>query len=130
MSIEVDAIYEGGMLKPDRQLPLAEHQRVRIVVRDARVVDRAIDRNQDWWQTLQDILADQKKRGFAGTVTEVDRTDNGYEGAHEPDPQELHWRRYRRVMLIYLDTVIVIYAIEGSALIVSACAFRCRKRRQ
>ena len=32
MSIEVDATYENGVLKPDRPLPLEEHQRVKVVV--------------------------------------------------------------------------------------------------
>lgn len=32
MSIEIDATYEDGMLKPDRPLPLKEHQRVKVVV--------------------------------------------------------------------------------------------------
>lgn len=31
----VDATYEGGVLKPDRPLPLSEHQRVRISVASA-----------------------------------------------------------------------------------------------
>lgn len=29
MSLEVDAVYEDGVLKPASPLPLAEHQRVR-----------------------------------------------------------------------------------------------------
>jgi predicted DNA-binding antitoxin AbrB/MazE fold protein len=32
MSIEVEAVYEQGVLKPDQPLPLEEHQRVKIVV--------------------------------------------------------------------------------------------------
>lgn len=32
MSIEIEATYEGGMLKPDHPLPLEEHQRVKLVV--------------------------------------------------------------------------------------------------
>jgi predicted DNA-binding antitoxin AbrB/MazE fold protein len=32
MSLEIDAIYEDGVLKPDRPLPLSEHQRVKVTV--------------------------------------------------------------------------------------------------
>lgn len=32
MSIAVDAVYEQGVLKPDRSLPLREHARVQITV--------------------------------------------------------------------------------------------------
>ena len=32
MSIETEAIYENGTLKLDHALPLAEHQRVRVVI--------------------------------------------------------------------------------------------------
>ncbi len=36
MSIEVEATYEGGVLKPDQPLPLEEMQRVKVVVQPAR----------------------------------------------------------------------------------------------
>ncbi|HEV2972544.1 MAG TPA: antitoxin AF2212-like protein [Pirellulales bacterium] len=32
MSIEVEAVYESGMLILDRLLPLGQHQRVKVVV--------------------------------------------------------------------------------------------------
>jgi predicted DNA-binding antitoxin AbrB/MazE fold protein len=34
MSLEIEAIYENGVLKPDNPLPLKEHQRVKVLVRD------------------------------------------------------------------------------------------------
>ena len=34
MTIEIEATYENGMLKPDRPLPLEEHQRVKVVVEE------------------------------------------------------------------------------------------------
>ena len=34
MSIEIEAVYEDGVLKPKHPLPLQEHQRVKVVVRD------------------------------------------------------------------------------------------------
>ncbi|HEV2972543.1 MAG TPA: hypothetical protein VGY55_21425 [Pirellulales bacterium] len=36
-------------------------------------------KGDNWWQILQEVLADQQKRGFVGTVMEVDRSDHGYE---------------------------------------------------
>ncbi|MEX2286900.1 MAG: antitoxin family protein [Planctomycetaceae bacterium] len=38
MSIEVEATYEDGMLKPDEPLPLENHQRVRVVVQETTSV--------------------------------------------------------------------------------------------
>ncbi len=32
MAIVVEAIYENGVLKPERPLPLAEHEKVRVIV--------------------------------------------------------------------------------------------------
>jgi predicted DNA-binding antitoxin AbrB/MazE fold protein len=78
MSFEVDATYENGVLKLDEALPLAEHQRVKVVVQDASVSAGAPEK-QDWWQVLQEIWADQERRGYVGTVTEFDRGDEAYE---------------------------------------------------
>jgi predicted DNA-binding antitoxin AbrB/MazE fold protein len=33
MSLEIEGIYEGGVLKPDEPLPLKDHERVLITVR-------------------------------------------------------------------------------------------------
>jgi predicted DNA-binding antitoxin AbrB/MazE fold protein len=35
MSKRVDAIYENGMLRPLKPLPLEEHQRVKVVISEA-----------------------------------------------------------------------------------------------
>jgi predicted DNA-binding antitoxin AbrB/MazE fold protein len=35
MAIVVDATYENGMLKPDRPLPLKQHEKVRLTVEPA-----------------------------------------------------------------------------------------------
>ena len=35
MSMVVDATYENGVLKPDRPLPLAEHEKVQVTVHTA-----------------------------------------------------------------------------------------------
>ncbi len=32
MSITVDAVYEGGLLRPTQSLPLSEHEKVRLTV--------------------------------------------------------------------------------------------------
>ena len=34
MSFEVDAVYENGVLRPEHPLPLAERQRVKVVVEE------------------------------------------------------------------------------------------------
>lgn len=38
MSFEIEAIYEHGVLKPVKPLPLEEHQRVTILVQDKRSI--------------------------------------------------------------------------------------------
>ncbi|MEX0714510.1 MAG: antitoxin family protein [Pirellulales bacterium] len=40
MPFEVNAVYENGVLKPERPLPLAEHQRVTVVVQEEISVAR------------------------------------------------------------------------------------------
>ena len=40
MSIEVEAVYEGGVLRPERPLPLEEHQRVKVIVNDVPGIAR------------------------------------------------------------------------------------------
>ncbi len=35
MDVTVEAVYEGGVLKPVRPLPIAEHERVQIIVKSA-----------------------------------------------------------------------------------------------
>lgn len=36
MAITVEAVYENGVLKPEKPLPLAEHEKVRVTVEPAR----------------------------------------------------------------------------------------------
>jgi predicted DNA-binding antitoxin AbrB/MazE fold protein len=43
MSLEIEAVYEDGVLKPDRPLPLKEHERVMVSLRPqtSRIRQRA-----------------------------------------------------------------------------------------
>jgi predicted DNA-binding antitoxin AbrB/MazE fold protein len=34
MALEIEATYENGVLRPDHQLPLSEHQRVKLTVQE------------------------------------------------------------------------------------------------
>jgi predicted DNA-binding antitoxin AbrB/MazE fold protein len=85
MLYELDAIYENGMLKLDRPLPLEEQQRVRIVVQEP-VRPQQSGEKRDWWAVLQEIRADQARRGFVGTATGVDREDDD---AHDARVREI-----------------------------------------
>jgi len=78
MSFELEATYENGVLKLDRTLPLQEHQRVKVVVQEETAQGQAGDAKK-LWEVLQEIRADQKRRGYVGTVTEFDRSDEAYE---------------------------------------------------
>ena len=42
MSLEIDATYEDGVLKPDQPLPLAEHQRVKVTVQSSRKLRNSV----------------------------------------------------------------------------------------
>jgi predicted DNA-binding antitoxin AbrB/MazE fold protein len=43
MTIRVEATYEGGVLKPDRPLPLREHQKVEVVIRSPGQIQAALE---------------------------------------------------------------------------------------
>lgn len=75
MTYELDATYENGVLKLDHPLPLQARQRVKVVVRDPteNLVPGSAARV---WAVIQEIRAEQKARGYAGTVTEIDRSDD------------------------------------------------------
>ena len=77
MSFELEAVYENGVLKLDRLLPLVEHQRVKVVVQEPAGAQTG--EAKDWWKVLQEIDAEQKQRGYVGTVTDFDRSDEAYE---------------------------------------------------
>ncbi len=77
MSFELEAIYENGTLKLDRPLPLAEHQRVKVVVQQPATTQTG--EVEDSWKVLQEIRADQERRGYVGTATGFDRSDEAYE---------------------------------------------------
>lgn len=78
MLYETEAVYEDGVLKLEERLPLEDHQRVKVVVQESSSVPRTA-KDGDWWPTLQAILSDQKQRGFVGSATAVDRSDEAYE---------------------------------------------------
>jgi predicted DNA-binding antitoxin AbrB/MazE fold protein len=41
MSIEIQATYEDGLLRPEHPLPLAEHQRVKLTIETGMTVARS-----------------------------------------------------------------------------------------
>jgi predicted DNA-binding antitoxin AbrB/MazE fold protein len=79
MSYEIEAVYENGTLKLDRLLPLEEHQRVKVVVSEEPKTVPTVGKEPAWWITLQDVLAEQTRRGFVGMISDVDRSDEAYE---------------------------------------------------
>lgn len=57
------------------------------------VMIRALNASEpsDWWSRLQQILADQERQGFVGTVSEIDRDDTQYEERmREIDTHTIH----------------------------------------
>jgi len=55
MSFEVEAIYEGGVLKPERPLPLEEHQRVTVVINETAGIARSTYGIIGWQGDVDDL---------------------------------------------------------------------------
>jgi predicted DNA-binding antitoxin AbrB/MazE fold protein len=63
MSITVEAIYENGVLKPVRPLPLREHERVQVCVQAKQSIARESAGMLHWrgdWETLRRIAEDDE----------------------------------------------------------------------
>jgi len=43
MPLQVDAVYENGVLKPTQPLPFAEHEKVNVTIRTAAEIDAAVE---------------------------------------------------------------------------------------
>lgn len=78
MSFELEAVYENGVLKLDQALPLEENQRVKVIVQEPKAT-AGTGNAKDLLKALEEIRADQARRGFVGTVTHFDRGDEAYE---------------------------------------------------
>ena len=62
MEQHIDAIYEGGVIKPLQPLNLAEHQRVRVTVADANGSDQnAEDGSESFFDAA-------KRLGYIGCI--------------------------------------------------------------
>ena len=63
MTLTVEAVYENGVLKPDRALPLKEHTRVRVAVEVKQSVARETAGMLRWrgdWETLRRLAEDDE----------------------------------------------------------------------
>jgi predicted DNA-binding antitoxin AbrB/MazE fold protein len=63
MTLIVEAVYENGVLKPDRPLPFKEHDRVQITVQSKKSVARESAGMLRWhgdWETLRRIAEDDE----------------------------------------------------------------------
>ena len=72
MAITVEAIYENGVLKPTRPLPLKEQERVQLTVQTTR----------NWVEATAGLM------GFQGTVEEADYFALDPELDYPPPPEE------------------------------------------
>jgi predicted DNA-binding antitoxin AbrB/MazE fold protein len=63
MTITVDAVYENGVLKLDKPLPLREHDRVQVTVQLKQSVARESAGMLRWrgdWETLRRLAEDDE----------------------------------------------------------------------
>lgn len=68
MTLTVEAVYENGVLKPDRPLPLQEHEKVRVTLEPAR---------PPIWERIAALTADAPPEELAklppGGAAEIDQ---------------------------------------------------------
>ncbi|MFO0970549.1 MAG: antitoxin family protein [Gemmataceae bacterium] len=69
MAITVEAVYENGLLKPTRPLPLQEHQKVVIIVQPAVSRVRPTAGLMGW-------TGSQEEADFVATSPELDPQEN------------------------------------------------------
>ncbi len=55
MAIEIEAVYENGVLKPDQPLPLREKERVKVVIRAKKEPIRQGYGLVQWTGSLEDL---------------------------------------------------------------------------
>ncbi len=55
MTIDVDAVYEDGVLKPDRPLALKEKAKVHVTI-EAKVEERPTDDDPTGWKTIDRLI--------------------------------------------------------------------------
>jgi predicted DNA-binding antitoxin AbrB/MazE fold protein len=63
MTITVEAVYENGVLKPDKPLPLQDHERVQVTVQVKQSVARDSAGMLRWrgdWETLRRLAEDDE----------------------------------------------------------------------
>jgi predicted DNA-binding antitoxin AbrB/MazE fold protein len=72
MAITIEAIYEGGILKPVQPLPLQEHEQVQITVH----------RKTNWVQETYGIC------GWKGSAEDAERFASDPELDYPPPPEE------------------------------------------
>ena len=72
MAITVEAVYEGGVLKPAEPLPLKEHEKVRVT----------IEAPSNWVQETAGILQ------WTGTAEELERFAEDPDLDYPPPPEE------------------------------------------
>ena len=63
MAITVEAVYEGGVLKPAQPLPLEEHEHVRVSVQRKQSIARESAGMLRWrgdWETLRQLAEDEE----------------------------------------------------------------------
>ncbi len=67
-----------GNLRPDGTLELEQQPTLPPGPVDVYIRQRS-SQDRDWWKALNEVLADQASRGFVGTITKIDRSDESYE---------------------------------------------------
>jgi len=63
MTLTIEAVYENGVLKPDKPLPLQDHERVQVTVQIQQSVARESAGMLPWsgdWETLRRLAEDDE----------------------------------------------------------------------
>jgi predicted DNA-binding antitoxin AbrB/MazE fold protein len=73
MAINVEAVYENGVLKLDHPLPLGEHQRVRVTVHDRKTLAEQTAGLMGWTGSAEaaDYFASSPELDFPSSAEEA-----------------------------------------------------------
>jgi predicted DNA-binding antitoxin AbrB/MazE fold protein len=56
MTVAVEAIYENGVLRPEKPLGFKEHARVRVIIEDEAAVQATEDDDPTGWKTARRFI--------------------------------------------------------------------------
>ncbi len=70
MTVAVEAIYENGVLRPEKPLGFKEHAKVRVIIEDESEAQATEDDDPTGWKTARELIGCIKEGLIADDVSE------------------------------------------------------------